>query len=217
MVQAAPACRYGSHHVSDSPHRSGAGRRLRPRYRARRHSQGPRAGENSAALHYRSERRSHRCGCLCEWGDHRRKSPLSVAPCGLATWRNGASRSSALRAAIAWLGSWQGFSKQLRFEDMRIPLGVVATDLRAGKPISFRDTGEVTPAIRASCSYPGLYRPFELNGRTYVDGAITVEVPAHLARLMGATHVIAACIPNQDETAFSRTTCSRSSAAASRS
>jgi NTE family protein len=34
----------------------------------------------------------------------------------------------------------------------------------------------------------------------YVDGAITVEVPAHLARQMGATHVIAACIPNQDET-----------------
>jgi NTE family protein len=38
-----------------------------------------------------------------------------------------------------------------------------------------------------------------LNGRTFVDGAITIEVPAHLARLMGATHVIAVCIPNQDE------------------
>jgi NTE family protein len=90
--------------------------------------------------------------------------------------------------------------KQMQFEDMRIPLGIVATDLRAGKPVWFRDRGEVTPAIRASCSYPGLYRPFELDGRMYVDGAITVEVPAHLARLMGATHVIAACIPNQDET-----------------
>jgi NTE family protein len=90
--------------------------------------------------------------------------------------------------------------KHMRFEDMRIPLGVIATDLRAGKPVSFRDTGEVTPAIRASCSYPGLYRPFAIDGRTYVDGAITIEVPAHLARLMGATHVIAVCIPNQDET-----------------
>src|SRR5579863_755729 len=89
--------------------------------------------------------------------------------------------------------------KHMRFEDMRIPLGVVATDLRSGQPFSFRDTGEVTPAIRASCSYPGLYRPFELNGRMYVDGAITVEVPSHLARLMGATHVISATIPNQDE------------------
>jgi NTE family protein len=89
--------------------------------------------------------------------------------------------------------------KHMRFEDMRIPLGVVATDLCAGKPVAFRDTGEVTPAIRASCSYPGLYRPYVLDGKTLVDGAITVEVPAHLARLMGATHVIAVCIPNRDE------------------
>jgi NTE family protein len=93
----------------------------------------------------------------------------------------------------------QKLLKHMRFEDMRIPLGIVATDLRSGKPVPFRDHGEVTPAIRASCSYPGLYRPFEIDGRMYVDGAITVEVPAHLARQMGATHVIAACIPNQDE------------------
>src|SRR6185312_4042786 len=90
--------------------------------------------------------------------------------------------------------------KQYRFEDMRVPLGVVATDLRTGRAVAFREEGEVTPAIRASCSYPGLYRPFEIGGRTYVDGAITIEVPAQLAREMGATHVISACIPNQDET-----------------
>jgi NTE family protein len=97
---------------------------------------------------------------------------------------------------IAFMGR---LLKQVRFEDMVIPLGVVATDLRSGKPVSFRDRGQVIPAIRASCSYPGLYRPFELNGRKYVDGAITVEVPSHLARLLGATHVIGATIPSQDE------------------
>ncbi len=83
---------------------------------------------------------------------------------------------------------------------MRIPLGVIATDLRSGKPVAFRGPGEVAPAIRASCSYPGLFRPFELDGRMYVDGAITIEVPAQLARTMGATHVIAVSMPNQDET-----------------
>jgi NTE family protein len=94
----------------------------------------------------------------------------------------------------------QKLLKKTKFEDMLIPLGVIATDLRSGKPFAFRDHGDVTPAIRASCSYPGLYRPFALNGRMYVDGAITIEVPAQLARAMGATHVIAVCIPNQDET-----------------
>jgi NTE family protein len=90
--------------------------------------------------------------------------------------------------------------KKMQFEDMQIPLGVVATDIRTGKPYAFRDHGDVAPAIRASCSYPGLFRPFEVYGRTFVDGAMTVEVPAALAHMMGATHVISACIPNQDET-----------------
>jgi NTE family protein len=89
--------------------------------------------------------------------------------------------------------------KKWRFEDMRIPLGVIATDLRSGKPVAFRDQGDVTSAIRASCSYPGLFRPFESDGRMYVDGSITIEVPAQLARTMGAHHVIGVCIPNQDE------------------
>jgi NTE family protein len=90
--------------------------------------------------------------------------------------------------------------KYMTFDEMHIPLGVVATDIRAGKPVVFRDKGDVADAIRASCSYPGLFRPFDINGRTYVDGAISVEVPSVLARVMGATHVISVCIPNQDET-----------------
>lgn len=90
--------------------------------------------------------------------------------------------------------------KHMQFDDMIVPLGVVATDLRTGARVIFRDKGDVAPAIRASCSYPGLFRPVELDGRTLVDGAMTVEVPAELARMMGATHVISVCIPNQDET-----------------
>jgi NTE family protein len=90
--------------------------------------------------------------------------------------------------------------RKMRFEDMIIPLGVLATDVCSGEPFVFRERGEVTPAIRASCSYPGLFRPFEIDGRMFVDGAITIEVPSQLARTMGATHVIAVCIPNQDGT-----------------
>jgi NTE family protein len=93
----------------------------------------------------------------------------------------------------------QRLLKHMQFDDMRIPLGVVATDLRSGQAIEFFDRGDVAPAIRASCSYPGLFRPVELDGRTLVDGAISVEVPSRLARKMGATHVISVCIPNQDE------------------
>jgi NTE family protein len=85
--------------------------------------------------------------------------------------------------------------KYMRFEDMKIPLGVIATDVQKGEPVFFRGEGDVAPAIRASCSYPGLFRPVEHEGRLLVDGAMSVEVPALLARKMGANRVISVCIP----------------------
>jgi NTE family protein len=89
--------------------------------------------------------------------------------------------------------------KKYRFEDMGIPLGVVTTDLQSGKALVFRDHGDVLLPIRASCSYPGIFQPVEFEGRMLVDGGISVEVPAQLARAMGATHVIAVSIPMQAE------------------
>ena len=90
--------------------------------------------------------------------------------------------------------------KHLRFEDMCIPVGIMATDLRSGKPVVFRDRAEVVPAIRASCAYPGLFQPVKFGGQMLVDGAISVKVPALLARKMGAARVVSVGIPNRDET-----------------
>lgn len=90
--------------------------------------------------------------------------------------------------------------QKYRFEDMQIPLGVVSTDLQSGKSLTFRDEGDVLLPIRASCSYPGIFQPVAFQGRLLVDGGVSVEVPALLARAMGATHVISVCIPMQAET-----------------
>jgi NTE family protein len=89
----------------------------------------------------------------------------------------------------------QRLLKKFQFEDMDIPLGVVATDLASGEPVLFRDTGDVCLPIRASCSYPGLFRPVLHGGNLLVDGAMSMEVPALLARNMGATHVVSVCLP----------------------
>ena len=92
----------------------------------------------------------------------------------------------------------QFLSRVLRahcFEDMRTPLGVLATDLCTGEPVSFRDTGDVYLPIRASCSYPGLFQPVNAGGRLLVDGAMSIEIPAVLARELGATHVISVAVP----------------------
>jgi len=80
--------------------------------------------------------------------------------------------------------------KTYRFEEMRIPLGVVATDLFTGGPVAFSQNGPVFDPIRASCSYPGLFQPVHHQGQLLVDGAMSMEIPSALARQLGATHVI---------------------------
>jgi NTE family protein len=89
--------------------------------------------------------------------------------------------------------------KVYRFEEMRIPLAVVATDLETGQPVIFRDHGDVFLPIRASCSYPGLFQPVRYQDRYLVDGAMSMEVPAPVLRGMGATHVIAVSLPVNGE------------------
>jgi NTE family protein len=85
--------------------------------------------------------------------------------------------------------------KHYRFEEMQIPLGVLATDLCNGQTVNFRDQGDVFLPIRASCSYPGLFQPVRHEGRSLVDGAMSMEIPALLARQLGATHVVSVHLP----------------------
>jgi len=72
---------------------------------------------------------------------------------------------------------------------MRIPLSIVATDLVEGKSVYFTE-GEIGPALRASCAYPGLFLPVNYNGHVLVDGFLTETVPAPAARRLGAEVVI---------------------------
>ena len=85
-----------------------------------------------------------------------------------------------------------------RFEDMRIPLAIAATDLISGKPVVFHGKGDVVLPIRASCAYPGLFSPIRHEGRWLVDGFVSMEVPAEPLLRLGADRVISVNIPNHD-------------------
>jgi NTE family protein len=91
----------------------------------------------------------------------------------------------------------QKLLKRYRFEEMRIPLGVAATDLLTGETVDFRGPGDVFMPIRASCSYPGLFQPVRYQDRLLVDGAMSVEVAAGLAQQLGANRVITVYLPGQ--------------------
>ena len=82
------------------------------------------------------------------------------------------------------------FSAAKRFEDLRMPMAIAATDLGAGNTVYFTQ-GDLGAAVRASCAYPGLFVPINLNGRILVDGFLTEPVPVDGARRVGAEIVIA--------------------------
>jgi len=75
-------------------------------------------------------------------------------------------------------------------EQMKLPLGIVATDLSDGSGVLFR-RGDTGAAVRASSSVPAVFQPVKIGSRDYVDGGLVAPVPVRYARQMGAELVIA--------------------------
>ena len=69
------------------------------------------------------------------------------------------------------------------FEGLRVPVIVLATDVDTGEPVVFRE-GNLRDAVRASCSFPGVFPPMVLDGRRLFDGGVSEVVPVRLAREM---------------------------------
>jgi NTE family protein len=94
----------------------------------------------------------------------------------------------------------RGLLKKNTFEEMRVPLAIVASDLTAGAPVVFKDRGDVLMPIHASCAYPGMFPPVRYMDHCLVDGMVSMNVPAAPLRRMGATHVISVMLPSAAET-----------------
>ena len=82
------------------------------------------------------------------------------------------------------------------FEELRIPLGVTATDFNTGKGAIF-SSGSIIDPVRASCAYPGMFLPVEIRGRWLVDGMLSYPVPTRPLREMGAERVLAVQLKGQ--------------------
>lgn len=122
------------------------------------------------------------------------------------------ARGMKFRDVARWTIDWKGvldsermdgFLRKImrvhRFEQMATPLAVVASDLGNGLPAVYRKFGDAVTPVRASCSYPGLFKPVEYQGRLLVDGMVAMEVPAKPLQEMGATHVLSVYLPGEDE------------------
>jgi NTE family protein len=86
------------------------------------------------------------------------------------------------------------YNDQTDFNTLPIPFRCQATDLNDAKTVTFA-RGSLPDAVRASASLPGVFRPFEMDGHEYVDGAILENLPTRDVKAMKADVVLAVSMP----------------------
>ncbi len=77
-----------------------------------------------------------------------------------------------------------------RFEETRLPLKIVAANPIAREEVIF-DSGPIAPAVRASVSIPGIFKPVILKGKVCLDGGVVNPIPVTVLKRAGAHRVIA--------------------------
>ena len=97
-----------------------------------------------------------------------------------------------LDAVEALLASHLG--PQVRFEDLRLPFTLVATDLMAGESVYF-STGPLLPPLLASSAVPIVYRAVAYQGRQLVDGGLLNNLPVEPLLSGGSPVVGVHCNP----------------------
>lgn len=89
------------------------------------------------------------------------------------------------------------FFDSRKFEDLKIPVAIVATDLGTGEAVVFKH-GELGEAIRASCAFPGLFEPVQIGTRYLADGGLAAPVPTRAARDLGGKVVVGVSVGLHD-------------------
>ena len=77
-----------------------------------------------------------------------------------------------------------------RFEDLKVPLAVVAADIQSGESLVFR-SGPLVPALCASNAFPGLFDAVEIDGRFLIDGGILDNLPIDVVKVLTTAPVLA--------------------------
>lgn len=83
-----------------------------------------------------------------------------------------------------------GLGGDLTFDQLKLPLALVAVDLETGEEVVIRD-GSVVEGVLATAALPLVFPPRRWRGRLLVDGAVLNPIPFDVVRQMGADRVIA--------------------------
>ena len=119
-----------------------------------------------------------------------------------AAWAGGADLDGLVDQASRlhpwmWVRGWGGgllsgsklgalideFLPEPTFAGLKCPVAVVATEVDTGQKVVFKE-GNLRDAVRASCSFPGVFPPMVVDGRRFYDGGVSEVIPVRPAREM---------------------------------
>ena len=93
------------------------------------------------------------------------------------------------------------YKRMFNIKDIRMPIAIPAVDIVQGKEFVFTNNEHeeeyylknvsISKAVRASCSFPGIYAPCTYKDHSFLDGGILNNVPVKEAKKLGADKVIA--------------------------
>ena len=116
-----------------------------------------------------------------------RANPLGVILSGLRRQQLSALPQDNVRRLVDRAEALTGFGT---FEQLRVPLAIVATDVNSGKRAVFR-SGPLTPALLASTAIPGVFPSVVIDGRQHMDGGVVDNTPLDIAIEDGSRDVVA--------------------------
>lgn len=83
------------------------------------------------------------------------------------------------------------FTKGIKIKQAVIPYCCVAVDIGSAELKAFDGEYYLHDAVRASISIPGAFAPYNIDGRTYIDGGVLERLPIDEAKALGADVTIA--------------------------
>jgi len=106
-------------------------------------------------------------------------------------------KEGAMFSAHGWRRFVEERAPYENIEEAAVPLRITATDFEEGRSHVF-DSGSVVDAIMASTALPGIFPPYPIGDRLYLDGAISEQLPLKVALEGGADtiYVMAVSVPS---------------------
>ena len=85
------------------------------------------------------------------------------------------------------------------FDTLPIPFRAGVVEVPEGRVV-LMGQGDLAEAVRASLSLPGVFDPFEIDGKLYIDGGTVENLPIRQARELGCDIIIASDLWPQPDT-----------------